>query len=177
MTAGAISERDSTGRSARPKSAACSATTRTPPDFFKAIRGDDPNRAVRDCARACTIAAARAAGLRVGIVSNELELFWGRSFMDRLDLLREIDVLVDATRNTGVLKPDPRAYRAALEALGGARGARAVRRRPAAQRRGRARSRPGCDLLRPRRPRRYFRARVRALFGSASTDLLPENPC
>ncbi len=88
----------------------------TPLDFFKAIRGTDPDRAVRESARS-TIGAARAAGLKVGIVSNELELFWGRPFMDRLDLLREIDVLVDAT-HTGVLKPDPRAYRAALDALG-----------------------------------------------------------
>jgi putative hydrolase of the HAD superfamily len=75
---------------------------------------------VRECALR-TVAQARAAGLRVGVVSNELELFWGRPFMDRLALLREIDVLVDAT-HTGVLKPDPRAYRAALEALGVAAG-------------------------------------------------------
>src|SRR5690606_9807118 len=88
----------------------------TPQDYFQAIRGSNPNRAGCD-AGSRTVAAARAAGLRVGIVSNELELFWGRPFMDRLDLLREVDVLVDAT-HSGVLKPDPRAYRAALDALG-----------------------------------------------------------
>ncbi|MCZ7560074.1 MAG: HAD-IA family hydrolase [Burkholderiaceae bacterium] len=116
MTTGAISERDYWARRAAEVGRMLGHEAWTPLDFFKAIRGDDPNRAVRDCARR-TIGAARAAGLRVGIVSNELELFWGRSFMDRLELLREIDVLVDAT-HTGVLKPDPRAYRAALEALG-----------------------------------------------------------
>lgn len=88
----------------------------SPRDFFTAIRGTDPNLAVRSCARQ-TIRRARSAGLRVGILSNELELFWGRSFMDRLELLADIDVLVDGT-HTGVLKPDPRAYAYALEALG-----------------------------------------------------------
>jgi len=88
----------------------------TPLDFFQAIRGDDPNLAIRESARR-TVAAARAAGLRVGILSNELELYWGRPFMDRLDLLRDIDMLIDAT-HTHILKPDPRAYALALEGLG-----------------------------------------------------------
>lgn len=88
----------------------------TPLDFFNAIRGADPNIAVRPAARR-TVEAAHAAGLRVGILSNELELFWGRPFMERLDLLRDIDVLVDGT-HTRILKPDPRAYRMALDALG-----------------------------------------------------------
>lgn len=88
----------------------------TPLDFFMATRGAEPNRSVRESALR-TIVAARAAGLRVGILSNELELFWGRPYMDRLDVLREVDALVDAT-HTGILKPDPRAYELALEALG-----------------------------------------------------------
>ena len=115
MIGGEISERDYWARRAAEVGRLLGHDGWTPLDFFKAIRGTDPNRAVRDSARR-TVEAARAAGLRGGIVSNELELFWGRAFMDRLDLLREIDVLVDAT-HTGVLKPDPRAYRAALEAL------------------------------------------------------------
>jgi putative hydrolase of the HAD superfamily len=116
MIDGEISERDYWAQRAAEVGRLLGHDHWTPLDFFKAIRGADPNLAVRASARR-TIAAARAAGLRVGIVSNELELFWGRAFMDRLDLLRDIDVLVDAT-HTGVLKPDPRAYRAALEALG-----------------------------------------------------------
>lgn len=115
MTAGAISERDYWAQRAAEVGRMLGHDAWTPLDYHKAIRDADPNRAVRESARR-TIGAARAAGLRVGIVSNELELFWGRPFMERLDLLREIDVLVDATR-TGVLKPDPRPYRAALEAL------------------------------------------------------------
>jgi putative hydrolase of the HAD superfamily len=116
MLDGEISERDYWARRAAEVGRLLGHADWTPLDFFKAIRGTDPNLAIRDSARR-TVEAARAAGLRVGIVSNELELFWGRAFMDRLDLLRRIDVLVDAT-HTGVLKPDPRAYRAALDALG-----------------------------------------------------------
>lgn len=87
----------------------------TPRDFFTAIRGTDPNLAIRPSALA-TIRRVRAAGKTVGILSNELELFWGRPFMDRLELLKEIDVLVDGT-HTQYLKPDPRAYRLALDLL------------------------------------------------------------
>lgn len=87
----------------------------TPKDFFTAIRGSDPNLAIRPSA-AATIRRMRAAGKTVGILSNELELFWGRAFMDRLELLKEIDVLVDGT-HTQYLKPEPRAYRTAIDLL------------------------------------------------------------
>lgn len=87
----------------------------TPKDFFTAIRGSDPNLAIRPSA-AATIRRVRAAGKTVGILSNELELFWGRPFMDRLELLKEIDVLVDGS-HTQYLKPDPRAYLAAIDLL------------------------------------------------------------
>ncbi|HEY0877700.1 MAG TPA: HAD-IA family hydrolase [Zeimonas sp.] len=116
MQRGEISERDYWSRRAAEVGSMVGQPQWTPLEFFQAIRGDDPNHAVRESARR-TVAAARAAGLRVGILSNELELYWGRSFMDRLDLLRDIDVLVDAT-HTHILKPDPRAYALALDALG-----------------------------------------------------------
>ena len=87
----------------------------TPKDFFTAIRGSDPNLAIRPSALAA-IRRVRAAGKTVGILSNELELFWGRPFMDRLELLKEIDVLVDGT-HTQYLKPDARAYRMAIDLL------------------------------------------------------------
>lgn len=116
MQRGEISERDYWSRRATEVGSMLGRPDWTPLDFFQAIRGDDPNLAVRESARR-TVAAARAAGLRVGILSNELELYWGRPFMDRLELLRDIDVLVDAT-HTHILKPDPRAYAFALEALG-----------------------------------------------------------
>ncbi len=115
MERGEISERDYWARRAREVGSMLGQPHWTPLDFFNAIRGSDPGLAIRGSARR-TIAAARASGLRVGILSNELELFWGRAFMDRLELLREVDVLVDGT-HTGILKPDPRAYALALDAL------------------------------------------------------------
>ena len=87
----------------------------TPKDFFTAIRGTDPNLAIRPSALAA-IRRVRAAGKTVGILSNELELYWGRPFMDRLEVLKEIDALVDGS-HTQCLKPDPRAYRMALDLL------------------------------------------------------------
>jgi len=80
------------------------------------MRPADPNESIRPQA-ARTVARARRAGLRVGILSNELELFYGREFLDRLRLLKEMDCVVDAT-HTGILKPDPRSYALGLQALG-----------------------------------------------------------
>ena len=85
-------------------------------DLIQRARGPDPNLHVRPEALA-TIRRARAAGIRVGILSNELELFYGREMMEALDVLRHIDAMVDAT-HTKILKPDPRAYAIGLEALG-----------------------------------------------------------
>ena len=85
-------------------------------DLLRHARGPDPNLHVRPQA-IDTIGRVRAAGIRVGILSNELELFYGREMMDALVVLRSIDSLVDAT-HTQILKPDPRAYALGLEALG-----------------------------------------------------------
>jgi putative hydrolase of the HAD superfamily len=52
----------------------------------------------------------------VGILSNELELFYGPRFLSGMAVLRDIDAVVDAT-HTGILKPDLRAYQAAASAL------------------------------------------------------------
>jgi len=62
------------------------------------------------------VADARAAGLRIGVLTNETELLQGRDWIERVDVLRSVDALVDASV-TGIMKPDPRAYRLALDAL------------------------------------------------------------
>lgn len=80
------------------------------------VRHTDPNHTVRPRV-AKLIAASRAAGLRVGILSNELELFYGTKFLSGMAVLRDLDAVIDAT-HTGILKPDIRAYEAASEALG-----------------------------------------------------------
>lgn len=63
------------------------------------------------------VADARAAGLRIGVLTNETELLQGRDWIERVDVLRSVDALVDASV-TGIMKPDPAAYALALEALG-----------------------------------------------------------
>jgi putative hydrolase of the HAD superfamily len=78
--------------------------------------GPDPNLNVRPEAWS-TVRKAKAVGLRVGILSNELELFYGRETIERLDILKLMDCVIDAT-HTQILKPDPRAYAMGCEAMG-----------------------------------------------------------
>jgi putative hydrolase of the HAD superfamily len=83
--------------------------------FVRRARGADPmlvirpeaERAIRITGKACR---------KLAILSNELDLFYGADFRHRLPLLENFDVIVDAT-HTGILKPDPRAYRAVCDAL------------------------------------------------------------
>jgi putative hydrolase of the HAD superfamily len=64
---------------------------------------------------------ARAAGLRVGALTNDMAKFHGQEWVDRQEHLKLFDIVVDASV-TGVLKPDPRAFLAAARALGLAPG-------------------------------------------------------
>jgi putative hydrolase of the HAD superfamily len=64
-----------------------------------------------------TVTAVREAGLRVAVLSNELDLFNGAAFRNELPILALMHAIVDATY-TGILKPDGRAYQAAADALG-----------------------------------------------------------
>lgn len=75
----------------------------------------DPNSVVRPQMQRL-IRRGRAAGVRIGMLSNEFELFYGPGMLERIDVMREMDAIVDAT-HTKILKPDPRAYQLALEAL------------------------------------------------------------
>ena len=84
--------------------------------FVRRARGADPAAAIRPEAVAA-IEAARAAGCRLAVLSNELDLFYGADFRARLPLLSRFELIVDAT-HSGILKPDARAYQAVLDALG-----------------------------------------------------------
>lgn len=84
--------------------------------FVQRARGADVEAVIRPEA-VSIICAAKAAGKKLAILSNELDLFYGTDFRRRLALLQLFDVTVDATY-TGILKPDPRAYAAVTEALG-----------------------------------------------------------
>lgn len=79
-------------------------------------RGADVEAVIRPEA-VLAIDAARAAGCKLAVLSNELDLFYGADFRRRLPLMALFDVVVDAT-HTHILKPDPRAYAQCVAELG-----------------------------------------------------------
>jgi putative hydrolase of the HAD superfamily len=85
-------------------------------DYMAMCFGGPQSEFVRPEAEAL-VADARAAGLRIGVLTNETELMQGRAWIERVDLFRSVDALVDASV-TGIMKPDPAAYGLALDALG-----------------------------------------------------------
>ena len=60
---------------------------------------------------------AKAAGLRVGALTNDMTAFHGPEWVARQQHLKLFDVIVDASL-TGVMKPDPRAFRGGADELG-----------------------------------------------------------
>ena len=111
-----ISERDYWARRARELGEAAGQPGWDMLAMLTRLRHTDPNAVVRPGVRRL-VQAAHAAGLKLGILSNELELFYGAEFLSRMDILRDMQVIVDAT-HTQVLKPDPRAYEMAVQQLG-----------------------------------------------------------
>lgn len=83
--------------------------------FVQRARGADVAAVIRPEA-VDAIHRAKAAGCKLAVLSNELDLFYGADFRSRLPLLELVDVIVDATY-TQVLKPDPRAYALCLAQL------------------------------------------------------------
>lgn len=114
--AGRISERDYWLLRARDTGALLGETWTDMRTLVRRARGADPDRVARP-ETVALIEAARAAGRRLAILSNELDLFYGADLRGRMACLRGFDAIVDAT-HTGVLKPDPRAYAMACEAVG-----------------------------------------------------------
>ena len=84
--------------------------------LVRRARGADVQAMIRPQA-VHTIDAAQAAGKRLALLSNELDLFYGAALRDELPLLARFDVIVDAT-HTGILKPDRRAYALVTVQLG-----------------------------------------------------------
>lgn len=115
MLRGEITERDYWATRASELGAAVGEPGWDTLTMLSRVRHTDPNHTVRPRV-AQLIAAARAAGLSVGILSNELELFYGTKFLSGMAVLRDLDAVIDAT-HTGILKPDLRAYEAASKAL------------------------------------------------------------
>lgn len=84
-------------------------------EFVQAARGADADLVLRPEARDA-ILKAKASGIRLAILSNELDLFYGVEFRKSFPLIDLFDVIVDATY-TNILKPDPRAYQLCLDEL------------------------------------------------------------
>jgi putative hydrolase of the HAD superfamily len=116
MQAGEITERDYWYMRATETGDRVGEVWDTLPKFLQRIRGDNPAEAIRpEALRA--IDAAKAAGRKLAILSNELDLFYGAGFRAKLPFLEAFDLIVDATY-TKILKPDPRAYAFVTDGLG-----------------------------------------------------------
>ncbi|MDE0929152.1 MAG: HAD-IA family hydrolase [Halioglobus sp.] len=84
--------------------------------FVIAARGANPALIIRSEALDAMV-KAQAGGARLAILSNELDLFYGAGFRDKLPFMKQFEVIIDATY-TKILKPDPRAYHSCADALG-----------------------------------------------------------
>lgn len=84
--------------------------------FLRRIRGTDPNQSIRPEADSF-IREAQRRGKRLAVLSNELDLFYGREFRERIEILQLMETIVDATY-TQTLKPQPEAYLNCLTTLG-----------------------------------------------------------
>ena len=86
------------------------------PYFMAHLYSGSEDELVRPAARQL-ILDAKAAGIPVGILTNDLTAFHDQEWLDRMTILREFDYMVDG-RTDGVHKPDPRAYRLMAERMG-----------------------------------------------------------
>ena len=62
------------------------------------------------------MADVKTAGLRLGALTNDMTAFHGPEWVAQQEHLKLFDVIVDASL-TGVLKPDPAAFRGGIEAM------------------------------------------------------------
>ncbi len=116
MQAGEMTERDYWTLRMSETGALVGETWTEFPQFIARVRGADPAAVIRPEALAA-IAQAKAEGHRLAILSNELDLFYGEDFRDKLPFLTHFDLIVDATY-TGILKPDTRAFDFVTDGLG-----------------------------------------------------------
>ncbi len=84
--------------------------------LLQAIGGDRIYEKVLRPQALKTIAICKQKGIKVGILSNEIELFTGKEWVENLPFIHELDSFYDAT-HSDILKPDPRAYQIALQQL------------------------------------------------------------
>ena len=83
--------------------------------FVMRARGRDIHEIIRPEIEPL-IGVLKAAGKKLAILSNELDLFFGVELRKSLKFLEHFDIISDATY-THVLKPDPKAYQSCLDDL------------------------------------------------------------
>jgi putative hydrolase of the HAD superfamily len=66
---------------------------------------------------ASLVVEARAAGIKVAALSNDVSWFYPDDFLERFPILSQMDAVIDLT-DADVRKPEPRAYLLAAELLG-----------------------------------------------------------
>ena len=115
MQADEITERDYWAERTRQVGALLGEDWTEMSQFVRAARGADPAAVIRPEFHQ-TLETARQHGIRLAILSNELDLFYGADFRQKLPFLAHFEVIEDATYS-GVLKPDPRAYAGVLKKL------------------------------------------------------------
>jgi putative hydrolase of the HAD superfamily len=120
MQAGRISERDYWQQRTREVGRLLGEEWNEMQTLVRRARGAEPDAVARPETLAL-MREAHAAGLKLAILSNELDLFYGAALRQRMAALRDVAVIVDATY-TGILKPDARAYALCTEQLGVAPG-------------------------------------------------------
>jgi putative hydrolase of the HAD superfamily len=84
--------------------------------FVRRARGKNPHEIIRP-EMPMLIDAVKKAGKKLAILSNELDLFFGKDLREQLGFLKDFDVITDATY-TRILKPKPEAYQLCLDELG-----------------------------------------------------------
>lgn len=116
MQRGEVSERDYWLTRSREVGALLGETWTEMQQLVQRARGSQIAATLRPEAIAA-IETAHARGHRLAILSNELDLFYGKHLRTQLRILDRFAAIVDATY-TGILKPDLRAYAACEEVLG-----------------------------------------------------------
>ncbi len=85
-------------------------------DLVKAVRSKYPLEIIRP-QFLNFFKSLESTNLRLAILSNELDLFYGPDFRKHLPFFKKFDVIYDATY-TKILKPDPNSYLACIKSLG-----------------------------------------------------------
>lgn len=110
-----ISERDYWLTRSKETGALLGKNWSTMEEFVLAARGQNVAEVIRP-EFLTTMQKAQQADVKLAILSNELDLFYGSDFRSQLPFLDDFDVIIDATY-TQILKPRPEAYQLVLDAL------------------------------------------------------------